>query len=607
MRLPHAMIALPLLMAASVGTSSSDLSEEQLDLIAYQAMQDNDLVLARATFKEILFRAQGDAFAHMWLGQIDVQLNDLESAEQHFAAAVETVEARMASSDAAEAFAIRAKKAQMRLSLKRVRERRASFTSQQGGSLRVAHIPRVHWRQLGHSRFAHEFSIPRKPVIIIGFEDGITQPYCSMQHLRELCGHLRAPLRRHATDATSWGGLIDVGSQMTFAQHLDSLERGDAGDAFVFDWPLRTASGCQALLDELHVPSYFTGRTIHAYGPSLFAQGNGTKCGLHVDARATHFWQYVQEGRKRWRIFAPKDWPRLFEATAWRRAFFRDPRCSGAFGSAAVEAAGCEDEFGGAAVDAFDDEALGLLSSNGGELLVHEATLAPGELLFVPAGSPHQVQNIGVAIAVSMNFVDSTNAEEALALRLAEPELHATFRSRLVKGGKIVPGSQTRWFERFRMPWESHVEKNLAAVTALTSQEASRPDAAFLEPWSSFASRWWNRNLTSPERDDSRGQEPARTAVSVAAATGGTASVACQDTGMGFGGQLISQLGFPDETCAIVVPAFAEANGVSVPTICTVPLADIAGGLAESGIEWALTDHGAVINDLCCQTCSPTA
>ena len=39
----------------------------------------------------------------------------------------------------------------------------------------------------------------------------------------------------------------------------------------------------------------------------------------------------------------------------------------------------------------------------------YSVTLRPGQLLFVPAGSPHQVENISDTLAVSGNFVNQTN------------------------------------------------------------------------------------------------------------------------------------------------------------------------------------------------------
>ncbi len=49
-------------------------------------------------------------------------------------------------------------------------------------------------------------------------------------------------------------------------------------------------------------------------------------------------------------------------------------------------------------------------------------TLEAGDLLFVPRGSPHAVENLCATVAVSGNFVDQSNAEEA-ALHLRDSAL----------------------------------------------------------------------------------------------------------------------------------------------------------------------------------------
>ena len=40
--------------------------------------------------------------------------------------------------------------------------------------------------------------------------------------------------------------------------------------------------------------------------------------------------------------------------------------------------------------------------------------LKPGQLLFVPGGSPHKVENVQDSVAVSGNFVNETNIEDAV-------------------------------------------------------------------------------------------------------------------------------------------------------------------------------------------------
>lgn len=40
-----------------------------------------------------------------------------------------------------------------------------------------------------------------------------------------------------------------------------------------------------------------------------------------------------------------------------------------------------------------------------------ECILCPGEVLFVPAGCPHKVENLETSLAISANFVDASNFE----------------------------------------------------------------------------------------------------------------------------------------------------------------------------------------------------
>ena len=65
--------------------------------------------------------------------------------------------------------------------------------------------------------------------------------------------------------------------------------------------------------------------------------------------------------------------------------------------------------------------------------------LTAGHLLFVPAGCPHKVENLEDSIAVSGNFVNDTNIQEALRYfkinALLDPRSEDLLRdlSRLVK------------------------------------------------------------------------------------------------------------------------------------------------------------------------------
>ena len=317
-----------------------------------------------------------------------------------------------------------------------------------------------------------------------------------------------------------------------------------------------------------------------------------------------------------------------------RRAFFRDPRCAGLFGAEAEAAAGCEDGYGGAALDAFNDAALAVLANRSGGLRLHEGEVRAGDVLFVPASSPHQVLNLGAGAitATSMNFVDDTNLAEARRVSLETrgegalsrlgpflqaarasleaPQLHETFVSRLRRGGRTVPGSETRWYERFRMPWErrqrgpraprprpttdpSHVrdasirpeDRRVRAAAEMVAGEVSSLDGEpYLEPWPTFSARPWNLDV---RREAERG--------------------ACDDADLGFGGALAA-LGLADERCGAVVRAFASSNGVSEADMCAVAVDEMAAGLAAAGLAWTAPRAAggartALLAELCLATC----
>ena len=121
-----------ILLHLCVGTDASasddgppalaDASDDNLDYIAYTALQANSPDRAAAAFMEVLRRDSADAFAHAWLGGIAARSGDLERAEAEFAHAVTKVHARMEASDAAEAYARRAKTAELERQLHLVRE-----------------------------------------------------------------------------------------------------------------------------------------------------------------------------------------------------------------------------------------------------------------------------------------------------------------------------------------------------------------------------------------------------------------------------------------------------------------------------------------------------
>ncbi|KAF0743864.1 hypothetical protein Ae201684_001507 [Aphanomyces euteiches] len=126
------------------------------------------------------------------------------------------------------------------------------------------------------------------------------------------------------------------------------------------------------------IPKYFAVDALQrvctknsAYWPSLFIGNNHTTSGLHVDWGSTAAWMGLLQGQKRWRIAQPSERPFLYERV--------------------------QDDL----------EAHPLMQ----HAHIYEGVLEAGEVIFIPADSPHQVVNLDMTIAVAMNFVDGGNID----------------------------------------------------------------------------------------------------------------------------------------------------------------------------------------------------
>ena len=118
--------------------------------------------------------------------------------------------------------------------------------------------------------------------------------------------------------------------------------------------------------------------------PSLFLQPKGTRSGLHVDSFGSNFFLALLEGRKKWVFFQREELPLLYP-NYLSQGFQMD--------------------------DAMEPDYERF--PNLRHATRHIADIGPGDVVFVPAGAAHQVNNLEACIAVSMNYVDGSNLELA--------------------------------------------------------------------------------------------------------------------------------------------------------------------------------------------------
>ena len=197
---------------------------------------------------------------------------------------------------------------------------------------------------------------------------------------------------------------------ITVARFLQGLEENlngpkgdlDTRDYYLHDWQI--GPHCPWLLENYTVPAYWehnilgkvqvtkksggvldwvwpdTSTPASGSWPSLFVGNKGTATGLHVDRGATHFSLFMVSGQKKVRVLQARD-----------RIVAYENRFTGQFGASL-----------------FDPDFA--LYPHLAWATVLEATVGPGDLLFVPARAPHEAVNLSPVVSVSTNFVDESNA-----------------------------------------------------------------------------------------------------------------------------------------------------------------------------------------------------
>lgn len=229
--------------------------------------------------------------------------------------------------------------------------------------------------------------------------------------------------------ATTTTGAADDASETT---HLRNL--------YLHDWGLPAAA--PDLLDKLdvHIPRYFCGDLLQRCPPgslyreswpSLFVAKPGLRSGLHVDTFGSHFWMVLHEGRKRWVFFDAEELPLLYPHWA--------PNDNA-----------LEPTFGVDPVVSPDMRTMPAFTMT----RPRECILRAGEVLFVPAGSPHYVENVGdgPTVALSGNFVDRTNLTTALSEldHLAGVDPRAAELAKAMRASSV--GTDGAAFDR-DLPW----------------------------------------------------------------------------------------------------------------------------------------------------------
>uniref|UniRef100_A0A7S0CX34 JmjC domain-containing protein n=1 Tax=Amorphochlora amoebiformis TaxID=1561963 RepID=A0A7S0CX34_9EUKA len=241
-----------------------------------------------------------------------------------------------------------------------------------------------------------------------------------MAFIRKTLSNKSVITKRAVKGSPAWARLEDA-KRTTFGELVDaintakdsklekpsSINRGevDLAECYCHDWsiPLHAPH----LMENFRIPKYFAGDYLQhmpqgsKYAdtwPSLFVGGTGTYSEVHVDAFRSNFWMGLMEGRKRWVFFDEKDMPLLgpqWISPSLDPTFKFTPR---------------------------DAKQWEYIKAN---CRPREVELKAGEVLFVPSGCAHYVENLTPTVAISCNYIDKSNrckaAKELEILGASDP------------------------------------------------------------------------------------------------------------------------------------------------------------------------------------------
>ncbi|RUS72799.1 hypothetical protein EGW08_019436 [Elysia chlorotica] len=251
----------------------------------------------------------------------------------------------------------------------------------------VQKVDRISCKNLSVQEFKERFVKKGIPVILEDVVCRMTEESWDLDYIKDKAGCINVSVKHNVPGSVEWAKL-EESRQMTVADHIIKIKEGQTED-YLFDWSLPLH--CPHLANEIVIPDHFSdnfltqtspGSLYHDSWPSLFVAPAGVVSDLHVDAFASSFWMALFQGEKRWTFFDASDLASLYP----QYVHSLDP----VFSVNIVQP---------------DLKSFPLLALTKPKQCVIKA----GDLLFVPFGSPHFVENLTASVAVSSNYVDATN------------------------------------------------------------------------------------------------------------------------------------------------------------------------------------------------------
>lgn len=221
-----------------------------------------------------------------------------------------------------------------------------------------------------------EYALPGKPVVLTE----ATKDWKALQWTPEsLCDVIGEAM----IEVTPSSSLEEALFEMTFAEYVDYLKNPDEQMLYMTSWNFREEF--PELLDDFEVPIYFRDDWLQQIDPEqqfdlmwLFLGSAGSGFRMHVDLAQTAAWNCQLTGLKKWLLWSPEQSELVY----------------------------------GGEVDGFSPDFDTYPEFRKAQAL--EATMGPGDLIFTPSGWWHQTQNLETGLALTANFVNSSNYQRVL-------------------------------------------------------------------------------------------------------------------------------------------------------------------------------------------------
>eukprot|EP00947_MAST-08B_sp_MAST-8B-sp1_P004631 g4631.t1 len=204
-------------------------------------------------------------------------------------------------------------------------------------------------------------------------------------------------------------------------------------DQLLYLFDKNFAKTAPALADEYQVPAYFQEDLFSALGARrphyrwLIAGPKRSGSSWHVDPNRTSAWNACIRGRKKWIMFPPHVQPPGVEASAdgttvqapvslieWFHNFYRFCARTGANAAAVAASGAAAETVPSAALAAGAGAAAAGTTRTAQRVWPVEFVQEAGDMVFVPRGWWHVVLNLEDTIAITQNFVSSSNLVDVI-------------------------------------------------------------------------------------------------------------------------------------------------------------------------------------------------